>query len=223
MKKIYLPQDTGELFSICSSREGFVVPLVNFGYPDLHITFYIKDVEGKLENYKLNIHITNEKSKEFIFGKELVFNKEELEKNLGKKLEEVKKLTEEYYNRLKYKKISKEGLVCIDCFIEDNIKPNIKIENREDATKTYALMQKDWLIRYNQYPLCDKRNHKRIYDPFSKKEYYKFLGFITPWEDIENYSKDFQKIFVKEMIKISEIMEEWTNEFKKKLKEIKTI
>ena len=86
MLKIYLPnllKNKQELFSIASSKDGLIIPLTSFDYPDMHMTFFIKEIEPNLILF--NFHIKDELSNKLIVNKSIKCHLEELDELSNKK------------------------------------------------------------------------------------------------------------------------------------------
>jgi len=134
MSKIYLPnlpKDEQELFSIINSKEGLVIPLTNFGYPDMHITFFSKEIEPNLILF--NVHIKDELSNELIVNKSIKYHPEELDEWLNKKNNRLREVFFYYFKKWDKKQTDSKNLVCVNCFIEKNMPALPPINKRKNA------------------------------------------------------------------------------------------
>lgn len=223
-QKIYLPRDENpNLFKIRTSDNAILIFLDYFGYPNLHLTFYIKELP---EDERLfDLHLTDEKTGEKLYQNSIKINIPKTEKKIQEKLFELNddfiKLIQEH----KKKSIDKKDLVCLNCFVEDQEKFPEKLDNKEYAKEFYSgIFNKTIKFDVEKLKTCVKCNNSK-HDIFMDKNltnmYMKNAMGIFTFKDQVEFSNNLVNLirekFKDELNKFEKVAEE----IKNKLKEYK--
>ena len=202
-EKIYLPKDeSSNLFKIRTSDNSIIIFLNYFGYPSLHLTFYIKELS---EDERLfDIHLTDEKNNKKIYQTHIQINILETEKKIQERLFE---LTEDFTNLIKghkEKSIEKNNLLCLNCFVEDQQKIPERLNDKNYALEFYSgIFNKT--IEFDKEKVkechnCENSLHNTFVDDKFTSMYFKNnLGLFT-FKDQVDFSNELVKI-IKEKFK----------------------
>ncbi|MCF7910547.1 hypothetical protein K9L16_02640 [Candidatus Pacearchaeota archaeon] len=214
-EKFYIPKDDDlNLFKVRTSDNAIIIPLDYFGYPNLHITLYVKELP---EDKRLfDVHITKEKENTPIYNNHLEINVSETEKLIQNKLIEM---NEDFVNLIKEhkaKSISKHNLLCLDCFVRDNQKFTEKINNKNFALEFYkGIFNKT--IKFDieelkKCPVCNNSDHNTFVDDEFTNMYVKnALGLFTFKDQVEfsnNLVNIIKNNFQEEFDRFNKIIEE---------------
>lgn len=221
--KIYLPKDKNKLFSIISSKEGLVLPLTYWGYPNMHITFYMKDMPRKKGFQKLNIHVTQEGEKEKIIEFNYEFDKSISNKKNKKLEEQFKKIFLEFLK--KYSKKKPEESICLECFIKDTFEPSEKFNKKSEAKEFYKKIigkklgfDKEDLLKYKE---CNIKNHYLFYDLKKKGLFVRYpTGFVSYFNN-QKLIKKIEPLLKENFLFFAKEFKNIVKKTKSKLKEFK--
>jgi len=195
--KIYFLKDEEfNLFSLISSKEGLVIPLTYWGYPGVHLTVYIKEMEHKKGFKKINFHLTNENNKIRPFEKHYEFNEEEINTKSRRFKEEIAKIFKNFLT--KYLTKIDNPVICIECFVLEKFPDSKKLDKKENALEYYKnLVQKGKKIEkleFNEIKPCNSKNHCMYYEPSEEKFYIKYPGGFVTYENNDLLIKNVEKL-----------------------------
>ncbi len=212
MSKIYLPKDEKELFSVASSKDGLVVPLVNFGYPNIHVTIFLRELDKDL---LFNVHIKDEISKEMIVNKEIRFNPKILKNQLNEKIKKLREVYFYYSKKWDKQKVNTKDFVCLDCFIKQKMLFLPPINKRKNAQKFYESLPKLIEDRHvlNSCPICNKPKHSLLYNIEKDEIYYRIAGNIITQKESDEYVIAMQAVFEEGFDKLSPFFDSLKKEF----------
>lgn len=213
MKKVYLPKDEEELFSVSKTKDGFMIPLAYFGYPNLHVQLFSRKLEEDLVLF--NIHIKDESNNEMIVNKSIRFKPSQLESHINKKLDRLKKVSLKYFNKWSKIKRNSSDFRCLDCFRE-KIMPELPINKKNKAIEFYNELwdSKVDIKELNNFPLCNKHKHISLINLKDGNNYYRIDNFILTEKEINDYSNAVQEVFQEEFDKVSEFFDSVHHDFK---------
>lgn len=214
-EKFYLPRnDELNLFKIRTSDNAIIIPLNYFGYPNLHVTLYIKDLPGDKRIF--DVHLTNEKESKTIYNNFLEINISETEKLIQNKLFEMNNDFIDLVKDHKLKAVDKRNLFCLNCFVEDNQKFPEKLNNKNYASEFYSgIINKTIKFDIEELKKCKNCNnpkHDTFLDDQFKNMYMKnALGLFT-FKDQVDFSTKLMEIikknFQEEINSLNKIIEE---------------
>jgi len=222
--KIYLPKDEEHnLFWIAQSRDGLVVSLSDFGYKNMHLTFFLKEIEK--DRMIFNIHITKEgENKEYPFSIRFEFDKREVESKISKKMQTLVPNLTVLVESIRKKIIQKpKNAFCLECFYRENFNFQEDMSNRQSATqvlKDIKNIEKD-IGKYKLTTSCEKEKHNIYFNLEDNKMYIKMpFGFLD-WKDWELFQKGLIKLFETEFKEELSLLESTINRIKSGLEELK--
>ena len=213
MSKIYLPKDEKELFSLASSKDGFVIPLVNFGYPGFHVTVFSKRLEKGLHEF--NIHIKNEISGKKIVNKSRIFSPKKLEQRLNKKLEKLREVCLSHFKMWEKKKpIDSKNMVCLECLRNARMSL-LDLNKKEEARRLYENLSSLEIDEtdLNKFPICNHSKHVILCDITNNRNYYKIGNCIITEKENKEYLNDIISVFKEELDQISDFFHSIQREF----------
>jgi len=221
--KIYFPKDERfNLFCISSSKNGLVIPFAQFGYPTIHLTFYIKEMQNKKGFQKLSIHLSDHYNGKIIKEYFLEFNDELIQKHYSEKF---KVFVEKYLLILKkyiieQKNLQNKKLECYDCFIQKF--KQYEVHKKEIAKKSYKQMIKDIkeIHSYN-FPPCSESKHRLLIDLNTGKIYFKSIAGVFKYSSTTKMMKELDSIFKETFPEEISWMNKLNKDFRKILKEYK--
>lgn len=221
--KVYLPKDEEDnLFWVAQSREGLVVSLSDFGYKNMHLTFFLKEIEK--DKMLFNIHITEEgENKRYPFSIRFEFDRKEVESNISKKMQAIVPNLTALVESIRKKTIRKpRGVFCLRCFYWENFNFQ-NMSNRQSATrvlKEIKTIKKD-IRNYKLTTSCEKEKHNIYFNLGNDKRYIKMpFGFIA-WKDWELFQNGLIKLFETEFKEELSFLELTINKIKNRLGELK--
>jgi hypothetical protein len=148
-KKIYLPfkEETiipvneDELFSIGFSSEGIVITLNKFGYKDIHITIYIKEIDEINKTIKINAHLTKENKEEKYKEKLLEFERtidlKKIEKYVKEKEEKIAEIYLNHQKSIK-QKYNPRRIICSRCAGKEL---KLSLKSKKKALEAYQKIE----------------------------------------------------------------------------------
>jgi hypothetical protein len=222
-KKVYFPKDERfNLFCISSSKNGLVIPLAQFGYPDIHLTFYIKEMQNKESFQKLSIHLSDQQKGIILKEYLLEFNEELIKKHYSEKF---KLFVDKYLSVLKKyiveaKNLQKKKLECYDCFTKKFSQYNV--HKKEAAKQAYKQMIKDIkkIYKYNFEP-CSDPTHKLLIDLNTGKIYFKSTAGVFRYSSTTKMIKELDSVFKEVFPDEIKWIDNLNKDFKKILKKYK--
>ena len=217
--------DLKELFIICGSKDGLVIPLCDFGYPNIHLTSYIKQNKINKKINLINIHLTDEISGLKLYEKNMYLNEENIKKCFSNCFKELKKVVNFY--EIKFKKISysSKNLFCTEC-VGKNLIPTLDMKTREKAKKSYRnlfnlLGNINDSFFINNVGKCNDKKHIIFYDILTKKTYYRICGNFVTQKDANKYTRAMENVFNKNLSEALSIVDKTIHEMKQTLKNTK--
>jgi hypothetical protein len=195
--KVYFPKDDKlNLFSVASAKEGIIIPLIYWGYPQRHVTLYVKDMNTKPGYQKVNIHLTNENNNKRILELNYEFPKDALNPNNQKFIEELRRIFQESFN--KFYTNENKRFVCIECFLKDKFIPGCT-EDQEKARQFYNdLIKNSKNLKKEDFDInkeCTENKHCLFYDLKEEALYIRYLqGFVT-YSDNDLFLKKVEALF----------------------------
>jgi hypothetical protein len=221
--KVYFPKDERfNLFCISSSSTGLVIPLAPFGYPDIHLTIYIKDMENKIGFRKLSIHLSNHQTGKIVKECCLEFNEELLNQQYSEKF---KQFSDRYLSILQRyiveeKNLQNKKLVCYDCFNKQF--SQYKLHKKELAKQSYKQMIKDLknIPKYKSEPCFDSK-HRLLIDLKTGKIYMKGTVGVLKYSSTSKMLKELDSVFKEVFPEEISWFDKLFKDFKKVLKEYK--
>jgi len=220
--KIYFPKDDRfTLFCISSSSTGLVIPLAPFGYPDIHLTAYIRNMQTKEGFQKVSIHLKNHQTGEIIEERFLEFNEELLKKHYSKKFE---MFVEKYLSIIsKYiveeKNLKNKKFTCYDCFIKKQIS-SYPMHKRKMAIKSYKQIMNDLKnIHEHDVEPCSNSKHRLLIDLNTGKIYMKSIEGVLKYSSTSKMMNELGSVYKEIFSEEIEWMDMLDRDFKKALKE----
>jgi hypothetical protein len=217
--KIYLPRTKTKVFSVISSREGVVIPLVNFGYPNIHLTIFLKELSKEPFLAHLNAHLTHEKNKLKLKEYSLLID-EEGRKNFQRKMEECQLQLVALVRKSSRKvRLNEKYLFCSDCAHKGG---KFNPSTKEEAKRMYKHLEELFgnHIKNLVGRQCNDLSHKMYFHLRTKKMY------VKRHDDFYAYHKDFfrelGKIFDERFKEMFLIMRSIEKELKEILKGMKS-
>ena len=217
MSKIYFPKDEKELFSVARSNDGLVIPLVNFGYPNMHATVFLREIEKDLLLF--NVHIKYDISEKMIVSKSIKFNPKILKNQLNEKIKKLREVCFYYFKKWDKQKVNTKDFVCLDCFIKKKMLSLPPINKRKNAQKFYESLPK--LIEDRDilsYPICNKPKHSFLYNIKKDEIYYRIANHIITQKESDEYVFSMESVFKEEFEKFSKFLDSIIKDFHKYIK-----
>jgi len=222
MNKVYFPKNEKELFIICGSKDGLVIPLRDFGYPNIHITFYIKQNKINKKIKQINIHLTDEISGLRLYEKNADLDEENIKICFSNCFKELKNVVSFYQRKFKKISYSSKNLFCTEC-VGKNLIPNLDMKTREKAKKSYInlfnfLGNIDDSFFINNVVNCNDNKHIIFYDILTKRTYYRICDSFVTQKDANKYTQALENVFNKEFSKALSIVDKIIQDIKHILK-----
>ena len=215
--KIYFPKDERfNLFCISSSSTGLVIPLAAFGYPAIHLTVYIKEMQNKKGFQKLSIHLSNHQTSEIINEYFLEFNEDLLKQHYSEKfqqyLDKYLSIIQKYV--VEEKNLQNKRLVCYDCFTKKQF-ISYPVHKKEIAKKSYKQMIKN-LKKADAFDFepCSDSKHNLLLDLNTWKIYRKTIRGVLKFSSNTKMMKELGSVY-------DEIFPDEINWMKKMIKDFK--
>lgn len=222
-KKVYFPKDERfDLFCISSSKQGLVIPLDPFGYPAVHLTFYIKEMQTKKGFQKLSIHLSDHLNSKIIKECCLEFNEKLIKKRYSEKFE---LFVDKHLSVLKNyiveeKNLQKKKLECYDCFTKRF--DQYKIHKKKVAKQSYKAMIKYLKnIDKHKFKPCTDHRHKLLIDVNTGKIYMKTMAGVFKYSNTTKMMKELNLIFKEVFPEEIRWMDQLKKDFRNVLKEYK--
>lgn len=221
--KVYFPKDERlNLFCISSSKHGLVIPLAQFGYPAIHLTFYIKEMQNKQGFQKLSIHLSDHQSGTILKEYFLEFNEKLIKKHYSEKFKNFidKYLTVLKKHIIEAKNLQNKKIECYDCFIQKF--KQYKVHKKEIAKQSYKQMIKDLeKIHKVVFEPCSDSKHRLLIDLNTGKIYFRSVAGVFKYSSATKMMKELDSIFKETFPDEIDWMDNLHKEFKKVLKEYK--
>lgn len=224
--KIYFPKDERlNLCSISSSSTGLIIPLAPFGYPAIHLTAYIKDMQNKKGFQKVGIHLKNHQTGEIIETRYLEFNDELLKQQYSEKFEQfVDKylsIIQKYF--VEEKNLKNKKLVCYDCFTEKQ-RSSYSLHKKELAKSSFKQMIEDMKnISKHKFEPCSDSKHRLLIDLSTRKIYMKSISGVLKYSSTSKMMRELDSIFKEIFPDELNWLDELEKDFKKALKGYRVI
>ncbi len=191
--KIYFPKDDDmNIFSAVQSKDGLVIPLSYWGYPNIHVTIFSREIKRRPGWNKFSVHLkrNGDSSNFYEFYQE--FDKNKFNQKNKRLEEEIKKIFTDFLR--KYSGDLPENSICLDCAIKEMFKgANKKIKNKEDAQKFYRdlIKRSKNLDEFeNKFKRCNKPGHYLFYNNKKKTLYVKYPSGYVSYLDNKKLEKN---------------------------------
>jgi hypothetical protein len=195
--RVYFPIDENlSLICLASSKTGIVLPLDQFGYPNVHFTVYIKDMKTKQGYQKISLHLKDQKADKIIAEYLIEFDEEIIKKKYAEK---ITKWIKSWISIVKKYIVKADTLndriICYDCYINDNFS-GYSLHRRDKAIESYKdMFDKIKNIKYQQFQECNNSNHRLLMDLNTGTILYKSVGGIFKYSNSDEMLAELDVIF----------------------------